>query len=94
MTVDGDIFDRNLLRRRRNRVADQAAGHAFLLAWVANDFADRLAITRRRFPVALNLGAHHGVLGRWLATVPGVECVIDAEPAALVVTIGLAPTAD
>jgi NADH dehydrogenase [ubiquinone] 1 alpha subcomplex assembly factor 5 len=77
-----DIFDRKLLTRRRNRVAALADSHAFLLARVVDDFADRLAITKRRFPVALNLGAHHGVLGRWLSRVPGVEWVIDADPAA------------
>jgi NADH dehydrogenase [ubiquinone] 1 alpha subcomplex assembly factor 5 len=82
VTADHDIFDRKLLTRRRNRVAAQAAGHAFLLTRVADDFADRLAITKRRFALALNLGAHHGVVGRRLMAVPGIDCVIDTDPAA------------
>src|SRR4029077_14319856 len=36
---------------------------------------------QRRFPVVLNLGAHHGLIGRRLRQVPGVEMVIDAEAA-------------
>ena len=31
---------------------------------VADDIAERLAIVRRTFPVAVNLGAHHGLLSR------------------------------
>ena len=81
MTADHDIFDRSLLVRRRNRVAADAGGHDFLLARVAEDFAERLAAIHRRFPVALNLGAYHGLLGRCLRRMPGVEMVIDAEAA-------------
>jgi NADH dehydrogenase [ubiquinone] 1 alpha subcomplex assembly factor 5 len=81
VTPDHAIFDRTLLFRRRNRAAAEAARHEFLLARVADDLVERLAATQRRFPVALNLGAYHGLLGRRLHQVPGVELVIDAEPA-------------
>ena len=39
MTPDHRIFDRRLLIERRNRVADGAADHDFLLARVADDLA-------------------------------------------------------
>jgi SAM-dependent methyltransferase len=81
MTSNNDIFDRALLVRRRDRAAPDAARHEFLLARVADDLIERLTAIQRRFPVALNLGAHHGPIGRRLRQVPGVEMVIDAEAA-------------
>jgi NADH dehydrogenase [ubiquinone] 1 alpha subcomplex assembly factor 5 len=82
VTTDHDIFDRRLLIQRRNRVAARAAEHDFLLARVADDIVERLGAVKRQFARVLNLGAHHGLLGRRLRQVPGVELVIDAEAAA------------
>jgi SAM-dependent methyltransferase len=82
MAADHDIFDRALLVRRRDRVAAGAAAHEFLLARVADDLVERLGAVQRRFPVALDLGAYHGLVGRRLRQVPGVEMVVDAEPSA------------
>ena len=82
VTGEHEIFDRRLLIERRNRVAAGAAEHDFLLARVADDIVERLGAITRRFPVVLNLGAYHGLLGRRLRRLPGVELVIDAEPAA------------
>lgn len=73
------IFDRALLRRRRNRAAAGASGHDFLLERVADDIAERLALVKRRFPLALNLGAHHGLLSRRIAGTSGIERIIDAD---------------
>ena len=81
MTLDHRIFDRRLLVERRNRAAHVAADHDFLLARVADDLMERLSAIKRTFPIALNLGAHHGLLGRHLRRVPGVEMVIDMEAA-------------
>jgi SAM-dependent methyltransferase len=81
VTADQDIFDRALLVQRRDRVAAGARAHEFLLARVADDLIERLAAVQRRFPVALDLGAYHGLLGRRLRQVPGVEMVVDAEAA-------------
>jgi NADH dehydrogenase [ubiquinone] 1 alpha subcomplex assembly factor 5 len=82
VTADHDIFDRALLIRRRDRMAAGAQAHEFLLARVADDLIERLATVQRRFPVALDLGAYHGMIGRRLRQVPGVEIVVDAEPSA------------
>ena len=82
MTADHDIFDRALLVRRRDRVAAEARAHEFLLARVADDLIERLAAVQRRFPVALDLGAYHGLVGRQLRQVPGIDMVVDAEPSA------------
>jgi NADH dehydrogenase [ubiquinone] 1 alpha subcomplex assembly factor 5 len=77
-----DIFDRRLLIERRNRVADRAGEHEFLLARVADDLMERLGAINRKFAVAANLGAYHGLLGRRLRRLSGVETVTDVEPAA------------
>jgi len=73
------IFDRDLLARRRDRHAEAAPAHDFLLARVAEDFAERLALIKRRFPLAANIGAHHGLLSRRLAGVAGIERIVDVE---------------
>ncbi len=81
MSDTPQIFDRRLLIQRRNRAAASAGAHDFLLERAAEDIAGRLDAIRRQFPVALNLGAYHGLLGRRLRRMPGIETVIDAEPA-------------
>jgi len=53
--------------------------HDFLLERVSDDIAERLAIVRRRFPLAANIGAHHGVLSRRILGVAGVERVVDVD---------------
>ncbi len=58
------IFDTPLLTARRNRVAEMATQHDFLLNRATEDLCERLAIVRRTFLLAVDLGSHHGVLGR------------------------------
>ncbi|MBO0739942.1 MAG: methyltransferase domain-containing protein [Hyphomicrobiaceae bacterium] len=81
VATDQDIFDRDLLMRRRDRVAAGAGLHDFLLARVADDLIERLGAVQRRFPVAVELGAYHGLLGRRLRQVPGIGLVVQTEPA-------------
>jgi SAM-dependent methyltransferase len=73
------IFDRRLLIERRDRVAAGAASHDFLLARVADDLMERLAAVNRRFPLAASVGAYHGLIGRGLRQMPGIELVTDVE---------------
>ena len=77
------IFDRTLLARRRKRVANAATDHDFLLARVADDLVERLAIVRRNFPLAANIGAHHGLVSRGIRGLAGVERIIDVDTTAL-----------
>ena len=60
------IFDRRLLTRRRARFVDKIPAHDFLLQRVSEDIQLRLGAVMREFDVALNLGAHHGVLTQLL----------------------------
>jgi NADH dehydrogenase [ubiquinone] 1 alpha subcomplex assembly factor 5 len=76
------IFDRALLARRRDRIAAGAGGHDFLLQRVADDIAERLAMVQRTFPLAVDLGAHHGVVSQRIAGMAGIERIIDVDASA------------
>ena len=82
MSQPPEIFDAELLAGRRNRAAAQASQHDFLLSHVASDLVERLQLINRVFPIGVNLGAHHGLLGRRLRHVPGVDTIIDVERSA------------
>ncbi|MBA2126028.1 SAM-dependent methyltransferase [Hyphomicrobium methylovorum] len=75
------IFDRPLLRQRRDRIAngEPKPGCEFLLSRVAEDFVERLGIIRRDFPLTVNLGAYDGLLSRELRRLPNLHRIIDVE---------------
>ena len=75
------LFDRKLLRARRARFASEIGAHEFLLSHVAREIAERVGLILRAFPLALDLGAYHGLLGRKIAELPSVGEVIYAESA-------------
>ena len=79
MSEDQELFDRSLLRRRRARFAGETAEHEFLLSHVAAEIAERIGAILRDFPLALDLGAYHGLLGRAVAALPSVGEMIYAE---------------
>ncbi len=80
MTSNPEIFDRALLTQRLHRAAPRARDHDFLLHRVAEDFAERLSVVKRAFPLAVNLGAYHGVVSRRLGEVESVGEIVDFEP--------------
>jgi SAM-dependent methyltransferase len=69
------------LRARRERFAPEIGAHEFLLTHVAREIAERVALMLRSFPLALDLGAYHGLLGRKIAELPSVGEMIYAESA-------------
>ncbi|MGA7546729.1 MAG: SAM-dependent methyltransferase, partial [Methyloceanibacter sp.] len=77
--ANNDLFDRPLLRQRRARFARELAEHDFLLAHVATEIAERIAAILRDFPLALDLGAHFGPVGRKVAELATVGEMIYAE---------------
>ena len=85
MASDHTIFDRDLLRRRRQRAAADAARHDFLLQRVADDIAERLSIVRREFALAANIGAHHGVLTDRLLALPSIGSMIETDTVGAVI---------
>ena len=64
---------------RQDRYAASASAHDFLLSRVADDFAERLSIVRREFPVSVNFGAYHGGVSRRLRQLPNVGSMFDVE---------------
>ena len=74
-----NIFDRRLLRRRRDRAAGNLAAHDFLFAEVAERLTERLDDVTRKFPMALDLGCHGGALARVLGRRGGVETLIQCD---------------
>lgn len=57
------VFDRDLVRRRRERAARRWDGAAFLKREIAARLVERLDDVRRTFPVAVDLGCHGGEVG-------------------------------
>jgi SAM-dependent methyltransferase len=81
MNDDRRLFDRKLLRARRARFAHEIEAREFLLARVAGEIAERVQLMLRPFPLALDLGAYHGLLGRKVAALPSVGAMLYAESA-------------
>ena len=73
------LFDRRLLRLRRDRAAGGLVGHDFLIREAADRLADRLDDVRRKFPLALDLGCHGGQLAGVLAGRGGIERLIQSD---------------
>jgi SAM-dependent methyltransferase len=79
MSESINVFDRALLRRRRDRAAVGLGGHDFLFAEAAERLADRLDDVTRKFPRALDLGCHDGTLARVLAGRGGIETLVQCD---------------
>jgi len=77
------VFDRQLLRKRRDRAAERFADHNFLVLEVAERLVDRLDDVARTFPTALDLGCHCGELANVLDGRGGIETLVhcDLSPA-------------
>ncbi len=73
------IFDRTLLRRRRERAASGVGAVDFLIREVAARLAERLADVRRRFPLALELGCHTGQLAAALGADAPIERLVQTD---------------
>ncbi|MBX2835008.1 MAG: methyltransferase domain-containing protein [Micavibrio sp.] len=57
---DIEVFDRTLLRQRRQRVAQNFTNHDFLFKWGREQLIERLSEIKRDFPKAIQLGARGG----------------------------------
>lgn len=73
------IFDRALLRRRRERAAPGFGGVDFLVREVALRLAERVSDVRRRFALALELGCHTGQLTRALGEGAPIGRLVQAD---------------
>ncbi|NNG02675.1 MAG: methyltransferase domain-containing protein [Inquilinus sp.] len=73
------VFDRRLLRRRRDRAAATLPAHDFLFRHTADALGERLDDVTRRFPLALDLGCHGGEVAAALADRSGIETLIQCD---------------
>ncbi|WP_422041533.1 class I SAM-dependent methyltransferase [Roseibium sp.] len=104
MTAQTDLFDRALLRKRRQRALKRAkTGADFLLANVAEDLQDRLLLINRVFRTAVDLGGHTGRISRAIGDSGKAETILRADlffadphlpPPDLVVDDALVPLKD
>jgi len=72
-------FNRDLLRRRRDRAAAGFAGHDFLVAEVAARLVDRLDDISRPFADVAVMGSHTGQVGTLLQIRPGIERLVQSD---------------
>lgn len=73
------VFDRDVLRRRRERAAGDWSRRAFLKREIASRLVERLGDVRRTFPLALDLGCHGDEVADGLAASPAVGRLIRAD---------------
>lgn len=74
------VFDRNQVRRNRDRAAATFAKHDFLKREFTDRVADRMADIQRSFPRLLDLGSHDGILRDYLDPKLGVEWIVSLDP--------------
>jgi SAM-dependent methyltransferase len=74
-----NLFDRNLLRKRRARAARDWAAHDFLKREAVARVAERIDEIRRDFPLALDLGGHQGEMAQALRAHPRVGHIVTAD---------------
>ena len=71
-----NIFDRRQIRRNLERAAPGAQAADFLIRYAAAELAGRLEGIKRSFALAVDVGAHHGVMARLLSErLDGVNAV-------------------
>lgn len=79
MSNSTEIFNRSLLKTRRNRLASRDGDIAFLKDECCERLADRLADMARDFPLALDLGCHHGALQSVLNTRGNIHRLVQCD---------------
>lgn len=73
------VFDRAVLRRRRERAARDWDGQAFLKREIAERLVERLDDVRRSFALALDLGSHGDEIASALGQRKTVGCLVRAD---------------
>ncbi len=79
MTQIPKIFDRSLLRQRRQRIAGEADKGDFLHDRIGQELAERIAEISRQFEFAVDLGTHTGKLAAGLENAPNIGHVITTD---------------
>ena len=64
MTDNIFVFDRNLVRQKRNRSAPHLKEHGFLIDWGMEQISNRLKDIKRKYPLALQIGCRTDKLNK------------------------------
>lgn len=90
------LFNRARLLAHRERASADFSQYDFLLRELAARMADRLPDIKRQFPVALELGAHNGLLAEYLDPAAGIQTLIQTDLSGKLIThaTGLRVVAD
>lgn len=79
MTDSMEVFDRALVRARRDRAAPRLHEADFLFRESAVRLTDRLLDVTRTFPLALDLGCHTGMIGEDLRSSQKIGTLVQAD---------------
>jgi len=81
MTQPVNLFDRPLLKARRQRVFRQTKNNNcdYLLKYAANDIVDRITLIKRNFPMVLNYGCHTGLLSQLIRELKTTDYIISTD---------------
>ena len=79
MTDSMQVFDRALVRERRDRAAPALSKSDFLIRESAEQLADRLLDVVRTFPLALDLGCHTGQMAPFIHGAKKVNTLLQAD---------------
>ncbi len=74
-----EIFDRKRLAKHRTRAAHSFSAHDFLFREMAERLCERLDYIKKTFPLALDLGAHNGLVAKILQGRGGIETLVQSE---------------
>ncbi len=73
------LFDYNRVSAHRARAAGNFSQYDFLFREMAESLCERLAYIKRKFPVALDLGAKIGIIAEILQGRGGIETLVQME---------------
>ncbi len=85
------VFDRRVLRQRRERAARAGRLEDFMLARIAEELSDRLATINRDFPIAACLGAGDHSLARALMATGKIASMVHGDRSETVARHGPGP---
>ncbi len=94
MSFSMTVFNRQTVRRHRDRAAEAFGDYDFLFRESAERLCDRLDDVKRGFPLALDLGCHTGQLARALKGRGSIGTLVqcDLAPAMAAKAVALADT--
>lgn len=74
------LFEREAVRKHRERAAPAIHEHDFLFSEVADRLTERLEDVKRTFPVALDIGCHGGEVANALGGRGNIETLFQCDP--------------